>query len=243
MLSSRLFQVSLLVAGCCLLGCTFSPEQRTTRAPVTGPGAPAPVKIASKPLSNQQITRLLAEADYALSQNRLLMPIEDNAFDRFQSVLLLDPNNSSARTGLQAIAMRYIEMARTSIARGQYAQAQSHLNNARAIDASSPLLAETAALLRREQAKQPPAQTYKPGPDEHLLDAQELTRKSPAIIKQLGQLAQKAKDSGNLVLIYARNDAEGRWIYAQMRDSLEDFLLRGDIRIAPQPRVQFTPSL
>jgi hypothetical protein len=141
------------------------------------------------------------------------------------------------------VALRYIELARASINRGQFAQAQAHINNARGIDPKSPLTDETQSLLRRAKASQPPAPAYKPGPNEHLLNAQELTRKSPTVIAQLTQLAKKAQSSGNLVMIYARNDAEGRWIYSQMRDALGDYLLRGDIRIASQPRIQFVSVL
>lgn len=244
-MSSLRFLLILTAFGL-LAACKFYPQQSTAKpvARVSTVPAPAPV-VAPQPLSSreQMLKRMLAEADYAMSQDRLLSPIEDNAFDRFHSVLLMDPGNKSAKSGLQAIALRYIEMARNSIARGQFSQAQSHINNARGIDPKSPLLDETTAYLRRERANQPPVEAYKPGPNEHLLNAQELSRKSSAVIAQLAELAQKAKDSGDLVMIYARNDAEGRWIYAQMRDSLEDFLLRGDIRIATQPRVQFVPVL
>lgn len=191
----------------------------------------------------QTVKRLLADADYALSQNRLLTPLEDNAFDRFQTVLLLEPGNKSAQTGLQAIALRYIQLARNSIGRGQYSQAQTYISNARSIDPSSPLLAETTTYLQRQKAAQPPVQSYQAGADEYLLNAKELTLKSPKIIARLTQLAHQAKESGDLVMIYARNDAEGRWIYAQMRGALEDFLLRGDIRVASQPRIQFVPVL
>lgn len=237
--------LSLLSAGALLGGCKFYSDKPAAKKPPASARDSTATGVVNKPFTRQQqtIQRLLADADYALSQNRLLSPIEDNAFDRFRTVLLLDPGNKSAQTGLQAVALRYIELARNSIARGQYPQAQSYINNARSIDPASPLLAETAAYLRREQAARPSAPVYKAGPNEHLLDLQELTRKSPAIISRLTQLAQKAKDSGDLVMIYARNDAEGRWIYAQMREALEDFLLRGDIRIASQPRIEFIPAL
>lgn len=235
--------LSVFLGGALLGGCKFYPES-TVKKPVAKVSSSVATDSGIKLSSGQQtVKRLLADADYALSQNRLLLPIEDNAFDRFQTVLLLDPGNKLAQTGLQVIALRYIELARNSIARGQYPQAQTYISNARSIDPSSPLLGETAAYLQRQKAAQPPAQSYKAGVNEHLLDVQALTLKSPKIIARLTQLAQKARDSGDLVMIYARNDAEGRWIYAQMRNALEDFLLRGDIRIAPQPRIQFVPAL
>ena len=221
-----------------LVGCQSSapkPASAPVKAPVVAP--------AQKPVvtREQQIKRLLADADYALSQNRLLMPLEDNAHDRYHAVLLLDPKNSGARTGLQAITLRYIELARSATARSQYSQAQSYLNQARDLEPGNPLVQEFAAVLRKEIANQKPAQSYKPGANEHLLDARELSQQSPAVIEQLTALAQVAKASGDLVMIHARNDAEGRWIYQQMRNALPGFLLRGDIKIAKQPRVQFVP--
>ncbi len=198
-------------------------------------GAPAPLA------QEERLRRLLADADYALSRDRLLHPIEDNAFDRYQAVLLVDPTNSQAKTGLQTIALRYIEMARTSIGRGQYARAQEYIGNARSIDPESPLLEEVSQLLRRQRAANPPPPAYVPGPNEHVLDIKALNQKTPELLARLTELAKMAQASGDLVMIHARNDAEGRWIYSQMRDALEDYLLRGDIRIASQPRVQFIP--
>lgn len=245
MISLRYLQVLLIVVCGLVVGCKFFPQQPSTKSANGNTASAKPVQSPVPPLSATQktINSLLAEADYALSQDRLLMPLEDNAFDRFQSVLLLEPGNKLAQTGLQSVALRYIELARASIHRGQFAQAQAHINNARSIDPNSPLTDETQSLLRRAKASQPPVPAYKPGPNEHLLNAQELTRKSPAVITQLAQLAKKAQSSGNLVMIYARNDAEGRWIYSQMRDALGDYLLRGDIRIASQPRIQFVSAL
>lgn len=233
-----------MIASCFLMGCKFYPEQPNAKPKAKATVTQSKPQSAKVPVArNQVVARLLADADYALSQNQLLMPIEDNAFDRYQSVLLMDPNNKDARAGLQTVALRYVELSRSSIARGNYAQARTYLNNARGIDPKSPLLSELDTNLRRAQASQPAPKPYQAGPNEHLLDAQELTRKSPKLLAHLRQLAEQARASGDLVIIHARNDAEGRWIYGKMRDALEDFLLRGDIKIAAQPRIQFVPTL
>lgn len=223
-----------------LTGCSTHPQAEKPRSSATPKSAsPAPTTNTQQ----QRIARLLSDADYALSQNRLLTPIEDNAFDRYQSVLIMEPDNQAARAGLQAVGLRYVELARNAMGRGQFKEAQAYINNARSIDSSNPLVPELETTLRRARAAQPAPKAYTPGPNETLLDAAELTRKSAALIAQLEQLAQRARRTGELVIIYARNDAEGRWIYSQMREALEDFLLRGDIRISAQPRVEFIPEL
>ena len=227
-----------------LVGCQVVPT------PPSNGSKPPPVHVANpkpviKPVATreQTIQRLLREADYALAQDQLLMPLEDNAYDRYQAVLLMDKNNAIAKTGIQAISLRYIELARDATAHSRYAQAQVYLNNARDVDPDNAVAEEFAAVLRKEMKRQKPVQAYSPGPDEHIIDAQELSNHSKAVIAQLGVLAQQAKASGDLVMIHARNDAEGRWIYQQMRNALPGFLLRGDIKISQQPRIQFVPRL
>lgn len=229
-----------IVLAASMTGCALQSAPPKSRSVATHQSPPPPQITTTQ---EQRIARLLNDADYALSQNRLLTPIEDNAFDRFQSVLLMDPDNQAAKAGLQAVGLRYVELARNAMNRGQFKEAQSYINNARSIDPGNPLVPELEANLRRARAAQPAPKAYTPGPNETLLDATELTRQSPAVIAQLAQLAQRARQTGELVIIHARTDAEGRWIYSQMREALEDFLLRGDIKISSQPRVEFIPEL
>lgn len=222
-------------------GCRFYPEQPAAPVVSRDKAVQQTARVSDR---ERLIARLLSDADYALSRNQLLTPVEDNAFDRYQSVLIMDPLNTRAKAGLRAVSLRYVELARNSMARGQFALAQSYLNNAASIDPSSQLVAEARQQLRKHMAARPaPAPVYTAKPGEHLLDAQALARKSPEILAQLTKLAHKARDTGEMVIIHARNDAEGRWIYSQMRDALEDFLLRGDIRISTRPRIQFVPVL
>ncbi|ARU29655.1 M48 family metallopeptidase [Cellvibrio sp. PSBB006] len=237
----QLFVVSVLstVLGACQTSPKPAPKKPAPAAVVPEP-RPAPKPVNTR---EQSIKRLLADAEYALSQNQLLMPLNDNAHDRYHAVLLMDPDNSEAKTGLQAITLRYLELARSAAARSRYAEAQGHLKNARDLDPKNPLVEEFAVILRKEIANQKPPAPYKPGPDERMIDARALSAKSPEVIAQLGELAQVARESGDLVMIHARNDAEGRWIYQQMRDAVPGFLLRGDIRITQQPRIKFVPRL
>ena len=85
--------------------------------------APAFIKEpASNSLSRNQdqvILTLLRAAEVAALDNRLTTPLNDNAFDRYRAVLVLDSGNAQAKRGLAFIAERYLEWAQRSIDQGK----------------------------------------------------------------------------------------------------------------------------
>ncbi len=117
----------LIVLACALSACQipFYANQKKQPAP-----APAPV-VQPKPVitKEQQVVKMLIlNGEYTLSQNQLLTPTNDNAYDYFRAALKLDPNNARAKGGLQGIVMRYVDLARQAAARGNYSQATTMLN-------------------------------------------------------------------------------------------------------------------
>lgn len=95
-----------------------------------GPFADAPATVTSKevvdadPVGSErmeglaqqtepdpEINELLAQAEQALSNNRLTVPSGDNAYLYYQKVLALDPGNAQARDGMQRILERYRQLA------------------------------------------------------------------------------------------------------------------------------------
>lgn len=223
-----------------LAACQSVPEQTEPEAP------PVQVQVepTPPPLTEQQkhINAMLADADYSLSQNRLLNPINDNAHDRYRSVLLMDPDNARAKEGLQIIALRYVDLARTAATRGNIGDAQSYIKYARGID-NNPVVQDAAETLRKQIASIPAPKPYQPGENEHVLDAKLLQAKDPEILNQLVGVAQKAKATDEFVLIVARSDSEGRWIYQQLRNAVPGYLVRGDIKIGQPARVKLVKSL
>jgi uncharacterized protein YfaT (DUF1175 family) len=97
--------------------------------------------------------------------------------------------------------------------------------------------------LRKQLSSMPALTPYKANEGEHLLDGKMLQAKSPQIVSMLKDVAQKAKQTGEFVLIIARSDAEGRWIYQQMRQAVPGFLVRGDIKVGQPARVKLVASL
>jgi hypothetical protein len=221
-----------------VFACQSTPKEEVPVAPLLQQ-VPAPVELTPQ---QKVVDRLLSEADYCLSQNKLLNPITDNAHDRYRSVLLMDPQNERAKLGLQTISMRYVELARTAAKRGNLSEAQTHIRYARSID-NNPVVQDAAETLRKQVASTPPPKPYQAAEGEVVLDAKLLQAKDAQITSQLTAVAKKAKDTDQFVLIIARTDAEGRWVYQQLRNAVPGYLVRGDIKLGSPTRVKLVKSL
>lgn len=109
--------------------------------------------------SEQRLDDVLALAGQRLSEDRLTTPSNDNARYYFQLALNNDPGNPAAQQGLVAIASKMVLRARAAIDEGNFAAAESLLEDARALDPnSSELSAATDAIdnaksQRAEQAR------------------------------------------------------------------------------------------
>ncbi len=238
--SLRLVRILGIVGFASALGACQSTPKQEEPAPVVQQ-VQVPVKVHPQ---QKAIDSLLSEADYCLSQNKLLNPITDNAHDRYRSVLLIDPENERAKLGLQTISLRFVELARTAAKRGNATEAQTMIKYAREVD-NNPVVQDAAETLRKQlgsivaQAAKP----YTPSEGEVILDAKLLQAKDPQITTQLVGVAQKAKATDEFVLITARSDAEGRFIYQLLRNAVPGYLVRGDIKIGSPARVKLVKSL
>ncbi|RZA06611.1 MAG: hypothetical protein EOO68_04760 [Moraxellaceae bacterium] len=221
-----------------LVACQASAPKQEIPAPIAQQ-ASAPVELTPE---QKIINSLLSEADYCLAQNKLLNPVADNAHDRYRSVLLMDPENERAKLGLQTISLRFVELARTAARRGNVSEAQTMIKYARGID-NNPVVQDAAETLRKQLGGMPAAKSYTAGEGEVVLDAKLLQAKDPQITKQLVSVAQKAKATDEFVLITARTDAEGRYIYQLLRNAVPGYLVRGDIKLGSPARVKLVKSL
>jgi hypothetical protein len=80
------------------------------------------------------IERTLAQAAADLAAFRLTGPARGNAHQRYQEVLALDPDNATARRGLEQIIDTYQELAREAIGEDDREQAQIYLQRARTVE-------------------------------------------------------------------------------------------------------------
>jgi hypothetical protein len=59
----------------------------------------------------EKIAGLLLEGDQLLKEDKLTSPVGSNAFERYESVLVIDSNNEAAIAGIQKIVNRYLSLA------------------------------------------------------------------------------------------------------------------------------------
>lgn len=239
----RLIWVCLLVTGC--QGAAVKPSLPQIGSEVVSAARTAPVENTSIS-KRQMIQKLLLQGEAALAAGRLTEPAEDNAADRFGAVLLIDPGNDRAREGLQMINLSYAEAVREALAKGRLWQARRSLRTMQKHFPSSPINQAVADEVRSAEATVKTARaevTLKEGEEWIELSSAELGERTAEVKKVLAGVAEKISQTGRSVMIYARNDAEGRWIYKMMNEAVDGFRIRGDIRIANQPALKLMAPL
>ncbi len=187
-------------------------------------------------IRQQSIENLLALAERALRADRLASPAHDNATDRYRAVLKLEPQNPQARTGLQLVVMRYVDLARQALAKSRIEQADYFLARARGVGgvaADNVLLTELHDNIAAARVKQKRAADRR----RFNLDRQQLSGKTTELVALLTEIAERVEETDGALLIVARSDAEGRWLYQQMRRAVPGYRLRGDIQIGKVPHI------
>ncbi len=88
------------------------------------PSAAVPEDRTQEDDARNKISELLANAQRALSKNRLTVPSGDNAYAYYRAVLARDPNNAKARAGVQRIVQRYRLLAQRRLDKGELGSAR-----------------------------------------------------------------------------------------------------------------------
>ena len=115
------------------------PEDTSQKAPaktaaesaesvVERPGK-APAKAA--PEEDAEVTRLLAAAEADLKARRLTSPVGNNAWDRYQRVLEIDPTNPEAVQGMDRVIESYMDLFGIVVEQEDFEQADSYLGRIR----------------------------------------------------------------------------------------------------------------
>ena len=174
----------------------------------------------------QQLRKWLANAQQALANDRLKIPRSDNAYDWYQQVLAVDELNAEAHWGMEQISQRYMQLAEQAFKLGRVDRAEQMLWGAAQISATQQQLEDLRGRYRQVAA------------NDVYLSTEELSARNESIQRTLAEIALQAQEKGSRLLIVARNDAEGRWIYKQMRGAVDGYRLRGNIKVGKVPRVR-----
>jgi len=119
--------------------------------PVEGaPPAPTAAEFTVPP-PDQVIASFLDFGQALYAQQRLQLPPEANATLLFARVLVLDPGNESARTGLAAVVDAYLALSDIDLDAGRVPEGKERLDRARQVAATPGL--DNAALLTRIDAR------------------------------------------------------------------------------------------
>lgn len=237
----------VVIAVTALAGCGSASQ--SIRSPVMVASPAVSVKPNLPPLED----RLLSRAG-AYERKGWLLPehSRNNAYDLYQSVMLIDPDNVQAKSGLDNILLQEVAKLRRLLARDRITLAQRHLNALKGYYAGSPLLSDFDQVIRDRRtqlaAQAEAVSTNSPdqssgGPEEIMLNAQAVANKSPEVVVQIQAIAQRLKETDESVLIFANNDAQARWIYSEMRKAVKGYRVRGDIRYAKSVKIRILPPI
>jgi hypothetical protein len=212
---------ALVVLLMVMVGCAGSPEQ------VAVDESSKKQRLQYKQTPQLTVHELLYRAEVALSKDRLKVPKADNAFDWYLKVLTRNPLHQEARQGLDRISARYLKLAEQAMLAGEQGRAEVFIQRALSVTATPDQVKKLREGYRAPQF----------GDNEHLLDAVNLSKRNTNVQECLIELANLAQQANSRLLIVARNDSEGRWIYSQMRAGVSGYRLRGNIEIGRVPRV------
>lgn len=194
--------------------------------------------------------RLLREANEKFDRGELITPSDDNAYIRYHAVLKFMPSNREAQAGLDAILVNEHSKIQALLERSRLRAAKKQIQRLRTFFPETELihslekdfkLVQRAMAQTREQAESVSNRVVSMQDEEFervALEINLLSRRDQSIVDTLQSVAQRLENSNEFLLIYARNDAEGRWIYKQMRDAVTGYRIRGDIRISATPHLK-----
>jgi hypothetical protein len=213
------------------------PEPQAADEPVADaePSAPPVAELTAPPVAEltaeerAQIHALLDRAYWAVADDQLTSPYPGSALAAYDQVLRIQPDHPEARRGLEKIVERYLELALTAASRRQFTGAQGMLDRAMIVDPDHPGIAPMQAQIKMLGAADRRVVTL----DGSLLRDQDQTVKNA-----LAQAGTDSRRGDCRIEIFARNDAEGRWIYQQLSGPEGRERIRAQLNIGSPPRIE-----
>ena len=134
-------------------GASQTPPAITAAESAEAAGERPETELAKAPPAEEdEVTRLLVAADADLKSRRLTSPAGNNAWDRYQRVLEIDPTNPEAVQGMDRVIESYMGLFGIAVEQEDFEQADEYLGRIRDLHPDSPVL--MAGREQLEAAKQ-----------------------------------------------------------------------------------------
>jgi len=165
--------------------------QKTTPLEKTSnhPDVPKPVTM------DDRIVALLQQCEVHFKANRLTTGKGGTAYDCYNQVLVLQPNNAQAKQGKVKIEARYQQWAENALKKGKLSGARQYIKRLNKINPNSQALAKLQRHLKtkEQQLQQRPQQTIQKSPPLKRRSVATIPRSSPS--KQLPSAKAKRSSS------------------------------------------------
>ena len=122
----------------------------------TAADAAAPAETSESTVQDEAtsttIVDLLSLAEADMAALRLMSPKGNNAYERYNEVLALEPGNAAATEGLRALSQRYVDLAYGALAKDKTDDAAGYVLRAERIEPQSPGVAAVREAVRKKLA-------------------------------------------------------------------------------------------
>lgn len=155
-------------------------------------------KLKARRAQRERIDRLLALADADMSASRLTTPAGDNALERYQTILELEPDNADAHRGLEGIVERYVGLADRAMEKDRFGTARELLERADSVMPDSAVVFGARQSLERRESEVAARQERLEEQRRAKALAEELARQEQA---ELARLSVRSNVSGYTLFI------------------------------------------
>lgn len=145
-----------------LYGLKLATEHRS--ASTTGAPSAAATSEATQasptpgdPLHETSLMELLRAAEADMAAMRLTVPADNNALAKFRAVLARDPDNGAAKSGMDRIVGRYLDLATAAAQKQNFDAAREYLGKASQVNPHDRRIEAAALALSRHEAAPGPA--------------------------------------------------------------------------------------
>ena len=110
-------------------------------------------EVRSTSTNQQDISRLLAQAEADVKADRMIRPQEQNALKSYRRILAIDPDNQNARQGIESILAHYVTLAKDSLTKGDTVKLERNITDILTIDPDSQEVQKLRDELQAQQQK------------------------------------------------------------------------------------------